>query len=164
MSTNIRQEKLKVYEQSYVTLKKTLDSIPREAWKYKPTPDKWSIHEYCIHLTDTEAIYYIRFLRLLAENNNPTITFAQEDWAKATDYFHQDVENALKVFESLHRSSSALLKSIPEHLWSNKSEHPRLGILDLEGLLDQNIRHLTGHIATMTKRFEEWKQTKNNKR
>ena len=159
MSTTIREEKLKTYEQGFTILKKTLDSIPKDAWKYKPASDKWCIHEYIVHLTDTEAIYYVRFRRLLAENNLPTITFAQEDWAKKTDYFHQDVDIALKVFEYLRKSTVTVLSATPANLWSNKSEHPRFGLLDLEGLLDHNTEHVTNHIKTIVKRYEEWKQT-----
>ena len=52
MNAAERNEKIELYGKGFSMLVEVLKDIPREMWKFKPTPTEWSIHDVIIHLAD----------------------------------------------------------------------------------------------------------------
>jgi hypothetical protein len=67
MTTTERNDLINSYGRAYELLTEAIQKYPRDMWQWKPTPDKWSIHEIIIHITDSEANSYIRCRRFIAE-------------------------------------------------------------------------------------------------
>ena len=55
-----RHAKIAAYGEAYDLLAGALTKFPKEMWQYKPGPDRWSIHEILVHITDSEASIPIR--------------------------------------------------------------------------------------------------------
>lgn len=58
-----------------------LARFPRAMWHYRPAPDRWTIHEIVVHITDSEANSYIRCRRLLAEPGSAVLGYDEARWA-----------------------------------------------------------------------------------
>ena len=59
MTFEERQRKIESYRSAYQTLVEGLKRFPQEMWQFRPTPDRWTIHETIIHIADSEANSYI---------------------------------------------------------------------------------------------------------
>ena len=78
MTPEERKLKLKRYKNGYTQLRETLADIPRKAWKFKPAPTEWSIHEVILHLADSETNAAQR-ARLIAVEPGRTVMAYDQD-------------------------------------------------------------------------------------
>ena len=67
MTFEERQRKIESYGSAHRVLVEGLKRFPHEMWQFRPAPDRWTIHEIIIHITDSEANSYIRCRCLIAE-------------------------------------------------------------------------------------------------
>lgn len=159
MTTKERQEKIESYGGAYAALVAALAEFPREMWKFKPAPDRWSIHEILVHLADSEANGYIRARRFIAEPGKTLMAYDQEQWARSLRYHQQSPEEALELFRLLRSTTYRLIKALPESVWSNTVEHPEHGTMGFDRWLEIYAQHVPGHIQQMKKNYEAWKRT-----
>ena len=87
-----RQWKIESYGQAYAELEAALRRFPKDMWAYKPSPDRWSIHEIVVHLADSEANSYVRCRRLIAEPGLAVMAYDESRWATALRYHEQSTE------------------------------------------------------------------------
>lgn len=156
MTTEKRNQKIATYGSAYDQLAAALKQFPREMWAYKPGPDRWSIHEITLHLTDSEANSYIRCRRFIAESGKAVMAYDENQWAIALRYHDQSVEDALELFRLLRRMSWNLIKLLPESVWSNTIDHPENGIMRMDDWLTIYTNHVPEHIQQMQATYEAW--------
>ena len=72
-------------------------------WKYKPAPDKWSIHEVVIHLADSEVQSHVRLRMILAEPGTTIPNHDEHQWSVALNYLLSDVDEALTTIRHIRR-------------------------------------------------------------
>ncbi len=160
MSPQERKSKIRSYGKAYGELKKALRKFPKKMWKFKPAPDRWSIHEIIIHLADSEANSYVRCRRLIAEPGKQVMGYDQDVWTQALSYHKQSTDDALELFKCLRRGSYDLIKSLPDSVWSNTVEHSESGTMTFERWLEIYEKHTRGHIEQMQKNYEAWKASR----
>jgi hypothetical protein len=80
MTPQERKSKIRSYGKAYTELKQALRKFPKRMWKYKPAPERWSIHEIIVHLADSEANSYIRCRRFIAEPGKQVFGYDQDVW------------------------------------------------------------------------------------
>ncbi|MFY9527367.1 MAG: DinB family protein [Candidatus Acidiferrales bacterium] len=156
MTREERRQKLESFGRAPAVLTAALRQYPRKMWLYKPAPDRWSIHEIILHLADSEANSYIRCRRMIAEPGSPVLSYDPAVWAGTLGYFHQSTKEAIEIIRRLRRMTYALLKAVPETVWSHTVDHPRDGKLSLEKWLEIQERHIPHHIAQMKLNYEAW--------
>lgn len=157
---NTIQQKIDNYGRAYEKLVNTLEGIPREVWKYKPSQKEWSIHEVIIHLADIEANAVVRCLKGIAEPGGTIMPLDQDLWAERLYYHQQDADAALEVFRWLRIKHFQLLLMLPESTWQNAFNHPEGGLITLEQWLDNYSKHGDVHIAQIKRVYEQWKSRK----
>jgi len=161
LSSEERQEKIESFGAAYGRIEKTLGTLPKEMWSYKPSSSEWSVHEMVIHLTDAEANGYVRLRRFIAEPGSKVMSYDQDIWAKRLDYKNQDVEESLQLFKYLRSTTYSILKELPDAVWTNTVEHSENGIMTLEDWLEIYDNHPTAHIAQMKHNLKLWKKQAN---
>ncbi len=55
-----RTQLLEDYRNGPRLVREALIQLPEQMWKYKPAPNKWSVHEIVIHLADAEVQSHVR--------------------------------------------------------------------------------------------------------
>jgi hypothetical protein len=153
-----RKKKIESYGKAHALLVKTLKKFPRKMWKYKPAPDRWSIHEIIVHITDSEANSYVRCRRFISEPGQAVMAYDQDTWTRALRYHEQSTADALALFRLLRLSSYNLIRSLPASVWSNTVAHPELGAINFDRWLDIYERHIPGHIEQMKKNLVAWRE------
>jgi hypothetical protein len=156
LSTEERNRKIESYGTAYERVVKTLHALPEEMWSYKPAPSEWSVHEIIVHLADAEANGYVRFRRFVAEPGSKVMAYDQNRWAKHLDYKKQDMADSLQLFKYLRSTTYALLKELPEELWTNTVQHSESGTITLEDWLENYDNHIAVHIAQMENNLKLW--------
>jgi hypothetical protein len=151
-----RHSKIALYQQAHELLTGALNQFPKEMWQYKPGPDRWSIHEIIVHITDSEANSYIRCRRFIAETGKPVMAYDENRWADLLNYHGQNPEDALELFRLLRRMSHRLIKDLPEAVWSNTVDHPENGIMTMDDWLSVYTHHVPEHIQQMQATHAAW--------
>ena len=67
MNSGMRRQQLESFGRAPALLSVALRQFPKKMWLYKPSADRWSIHEIILHLADSEASGYVRCRRFIAE-------------------------------------------------------------------------------------------------
>ncbi len=124
MNSGMRRQQLESFGRAPALLSVALRQFPKKMWLYKPSADRWSIHEIILHLADSEASAYVRCRRFIAEPGSPVLKFDGARWAGTLGYFHQSTREALEIIRRLRRMTYQLLVSLPEPVWEHTVEHP----------------------------------------
>ena len=151
-----RQRKIESYGQAHQVLSAALARFPREMWQYQPAPDRWTIHEIVIHITDSEANSFIRGRRFIAEPGTQIAAYDEMRWATALRYHEQSTDAALELFKWLRGNTYELIRSLPDEMWGNTLEHSEVGLMTMDDWLDTYERHIPDHIAQMQAVYEAW--------
>ncbi len=151
-----RLQKIESYGNAHAELVGALKRFPREMWTFRPSPDRWSIHEIVIHIADSEANSYTRCRRCIAEPGESVMAYDENRWAKALRYHEQSTEEAVELFRWLRLSSYRLIQTLPESTWSNTIDHPENGTMSLDDWLDTYERHVREHVEQMQASYDAW--------
>lgn len=157
--TNQEQNTLiESYGNAYEVLIEALKEFPKEMWQWKPAPEKWSIHEIIIHITDSEANSYVRCRRFIAEAGSGVYGYDENKWARALDYHSQSVEEALLLFKLLRKASYDVIKNVSDEVWTIATvNHSENGVMSFEQWLKVYEEHIPVHIRQMQRNFASWK-------
>lgn len=153
-----RNEKIEQYGRGFDLLLETLNAIPREAWKFKPAPDAWSIHEVIVHLADSEGNSALRARLLAAEPGRTLMAYDQDRWAVALNYHDQDVDDALQVTKYARLTTYKWLKTLPDEVFTHTVNHPEYKEpYSFEKWLDIYASHIPAHIEQIKANYQAWK-------
>jgi hypothetical protein len=108
MTQEERNTLIESYGNAYALLIEALKEFPKEMWQWKPSPDKWSIHEVLIHIADSEANSFVRCRRFIAEPGSGVYGYDENKWAKHLDYHSQSIEESLELFRLLRNRAFPL--------------------------------------------------------
>jgi hypothetical protein len=158
MTPEERKMKIKLYGNGFDLLTKTLESIPKKMWKFKPAPTEWSVHEIIVHLADSETNAALRARLLVAEPGRPVMAYDQDTWALKLNYHDLDVNDALKMVKFARKTTHQLLKSLPDEVFANTIIHPEYDKpYTFTMWLTVYSEHIPGHIEQIKKNYELWK-------
>jgi len=158
MTKQERIQLIESYGKAYDTLVEALKEFPKEMWQWKPSPEKWSIHEIIVHIADSEANSYIRCRRFIAEPGSAVLGYDQDKWAIALNYHAQSTDDALQLFKYLRKASYDLIKNVPDKIWETATvNHSENGITSFEKWLAIYEEHIPVHIRQMKRNLEAWK-------
>lgn len=157
MLASERHQRIEDYGRAYSRLETALREFPREMWTFRPDEQDWTIHEIVVHIADSEANSYIRCRRFIAEPGSDVLGYDEAGWAHKLDYHSQSAADALELFRLLRHSSYALIRNLPETVWSNTVVHSESGRMTFDDWLDTYTRHVPQHIAQMRAIYHTWR-------
>ena len=163
MSESDRAQRIESYGNAYQRLINALEEFPKEMWQFKPSVDRWSIHEIVVHIADSEANSYVRCRRLVAEPGKTVLAYDENQWAISLNYHEQSTDDALELFKWLRLKSHKLITMVPEATWSNTIYHPENGTMTLDDWLDVYERHIPEHIEQMRLNYQAWARQQSGK-
>ncbi len=163
MNPDERQQKLTLYANAYDQLSSALENYPEDMWDFKPGPERWSIREILVHITDSEANSYIRCRRAIAEPGSAVMAYDEDQWARGLGYADQDPQAALALFKHLRGMTYNLVKGLPDAAWANTIDHPENGIMTLDDWLGVYANHVPEHIYQIQATHDAWLAAKRGK-
>lgn len=151
-----RKSKVKLYGDGPRLLAEAVKKFPREMWQFKPSPNRWSIHEILVHLADSESNAYLRARLFVAQPGNPVMAYDQDVWAQKLNYHAHSTEDAIALITLVRKMTYALIRDLPEAAWSAKCTHPEHANYTFDRWLEIYAGHIPGHIAQMQKNYDAW--------
>ena len=157
MTREERQQLIHSYGQAYVVLTDALKEFPRDMWQWKPAPEKWSVHEIIIHITDSECNSFIRARRFMAEPGSGVYGYDENKWANNLHYHQQSTEDALELFKWLRKTTYDLIRMMDESTWQTATVvHSENGVMKFEDWLRIYEEHIPVHIRQMKRNLDAW--------
>jgi hypothetical protein len=156
MTPEERAQKIETYGAAYQTLMAALERFPREMWQFRPSPERWTIHEILVHIADSEANSYVRCRRFIAEPGSPVLGYNESGWAKELRYHEQSIDDSLELFKWLRHKSYTLVRNLPPEVWSHTVQHSESGEIGMDDWLDTYDRHIPDHIRQMQGNYDDW--------
>ena len=153
-----RKQKIELYGKGPQQLADALERFPRKMWDFKPSPDRWSIHEVLIHIADSDANAFVTCRKLIAQPGKPVNDYNQDIWSDALGYNGQSIEDALELFKLMRKTTYILLRNIPDDVWAEATGYAEDGIVTLDDWLDIYANHIPDHIKQMEKNYAAWQK------
>jgi hypothetical protein len=161
MDIKERNEKIELYGRSFDLLTAALAEVPKEAWKFKPAPTEWSVHEIIIHLADSESNAALRARKLIVEPGGVLMGYDQDKWANELNYHGQSYEDALETVRLVRKTTYELLKKQPDEVFTHVAKHPEYKEpYTFEMWIDLYSGHIPAHIEQIGNNVKLWEQQK----
>ena len=158
MDKNERNEKIALYGKGFELLQAALKEIPLAAWKFKPEPQEWSIHEVLIHLADSETNGALRARKLAVEPGGVLMGYDQDKWAIELNYHDQNTDDALMVTQYTRLRTYDWLKTLPDKVFTHTVRHPEYEEpYTFEQWINIYSAHIPGHIEQIQNNYSLWK-------
>jgi hypothetical protein len=159
MNQDERNEKIEAYGGGFDLFTAALAEVPREAWKFKPAPSDWSVHEVLVHMADNECMGVLRVRKLIAEPGSTLMPYEEAKWVEVLDYQSQSMDDALQIFKLSRQTTYRLLKTLPDRVFMHSVVHPQYDEpFTFEKWLFLYARHVPDHIEQMKKTYQAWKE------
>ena len=155
-----RENLIRRYEAGPARLKAALAKVPTEARKWRPGKGKWSVHEVVCHCGDSEANGALRIRYLVAEKDPLIVGYDQARWAEVFEYHDAPIEPALATVEAVRANTAALLKRLPEKVWSVRGRHTESGSYTADDWLGIYAEHLEKHSGQIERNLAAWQAAK----
>jgi hypothetical protein len=156
-SADEREALIKRYEEGSSKLRDAFAKVPREAWKWRPDPGKWSVYEIVCHAADSEMVAATR-IRFLVASEKPVLQgYDQDRWAQVLDYHESRVELALAAVDVMRAHTVGLLRRLPESAWASEGTHSESGRYTAEDWLASYAEHLEKHSRQIERTLESWR-------
>lgn len=157
LTASERDGLIRRYEEGPTLLRDAFGQVPREAWKWRPAEDRWSVHEIVCHCADSEMNAAARIRYLLTEKEPVILGYDQARWAKVLDYHAARIELALATVDVVRASTVNLLRQLPESAWSIAGTHTEHGRYTTEDWLTTYAEHLEKHSRQIGRNLEAWR-------
>ncbi len=145
------------YASGPALFKATIAKVPKEAFRWRPAPGKWSAHEVIVHCADSETNAHARIRYLLAEERPPVIQgYDQARWAQVLDYHSLPWEPALATVEAVRANTTALLKRMTDAQWARMGTHTESGSYGALDWLKTYAEHLEIHARQLERNIAAW--------
>ena len=159
MNAEERNEKIDLYGRGFDLLTATLAEVPEEAWKFKPEPKEWSVHEVIIHLADSESNAALRARKLAVEPGGTLMGYDQDVWADNLNYHDQNIEHALQLVKYARLTTYNWLKTLPDDVFTHTVIHPEYDEpYTFEMWVDTYSAHIPGHIEQIKNNVKLWRE------
>nr|WP_285841985.1 DinB family protein [Sutcliffiella horikoshii] len=141
-------------------LRKSIEGLTEEELRFKPAPDKWSIHQILIHIADSELVSTQRIKKVLAEEEPILFSVDQDAWADGLGYDQLDREEYLQLFKLLRSSMQPILKSISPEQVERVGVYPDAGKFSIKQLLEYRVKHVQGHLSQIEQVRKAYKKNR----
>ena len=160
LSAEEREKLILEYERGAAVLRTAWESIPEDAEKWRPAPDKWSAHEVVIHCADSESYAATRIRLLIGEKEPLIVGYDQEAWAKTFNYHSQSTDRALRTIDAVRTGTLPILRSLSEADWAKEGRHTESGPYNACDWLKSYGPHLTNHAKQIERNLAAFRAAK----
>ncbi len=159
MTKQERADLIKRYGGGVALLKEALAEVPPKAMRWKPAPDKWSVHEVVVHCADSETNAAMRIRYLVGEDNPVIHGYDQDRWVQACDYASQSVDLALAQVAAVRAWTHKFIATLPDAAWARAGTHTEMPGESYTALkwLEIYAEHLEIHARQIRRNVAAWK-------
>jgi uncharacterized damage-inducible protein DinB len=103
-----------------------VSGLPEKTLRYKPSPEKWCIHEILGHLADMDVLYAYRLRQMLADKKPVIAPIDQDDWARNLGYLETPLAELVALYGMNRHANVQLLRKMKAGDLEKSALHPEL--------------------------------------
>ncbi|HET7584426.1 MAG TPA: DinB family protein [Gemmatimonadaceae bacterium] len=155
MST--RAELIATYASAPDRLRAAVRELSEEQIAAPRDEGKWSVHQLCVHLADSDLHGLLRIRRILAQPGSELQTFDQDAWVESLAGVTSTAA-AVDAFALCRRMGTELFLAAWPESWRFIGRHPERGPMGLDAQLELLAWHGDHHIDQIVefRRRMEW--------
>jgi hypothetical protein len=88
--------------------------VPEDRAGHRYAPDKWTLAESLLHVSDTERVFAYRLLRVARGDRTPLPGFDQDAWVPATRAANRSLSDIMAEFYAVRAATLALVRSLDD--------------------------------------------------
>ena len=111
----------------------------------------WTVRQVIHHVADSHVNSFIRFRLAVTEDHPRICTYDQDAWAALPDA-QAPIEPSLLLLEGLHERWVTFLNLLPADAFARTVEHPEIGDVSVDTLLELygwHCAHHEGHVTAL---------------
>ena len=145
MDEATRTRLLDQYEDGYAAVAGAIEGMTGREFDNRESPDEWSSRELIHHYAESEMVAAIRLRRLIAEDNPVIVPYDQDEYARLL-FYDRPVEASLQAFRYALLTNVAIMRRLPDEMWTKGGFHPESGPFDLNRFLAMYSPHGVWHV------------------
>ncbi len=141
---------LAILSETPKALQALLKDVPEQLLRQRPVPEKWSVLEQVVHLSDVEIVvgFRVRFV-LGAEDGAPIVAFDQDRWQQAFRYNEREPAPTLDAFRAARENNLRLYRSLSQVQWEKYGMHSERGKETVKAIVNLQAGHDRNHLKQM---------------
>jgi hypothetical protein len=124
-------------------------AVPADKLHKAPANDEWSPANIIHHLADTEAHFYIRYLKILTEDVPTTEFFDENVYPTRLKYEKRDVDSSLRLLQALRENFYVLMSNFTPDEWERKGRNSEVGEYPIIALIKKSRSHIKDHLQQL---------------
>lgn len=129
-----------------------LTAIPQEKGQYRYSPEKWSINELIVHLTDTERILAYRALRFARNDSQQVLSFDENEYASQSFADKRTLQSCVEEFLTIRKSTIQLFENFSDEVLLRKG-NTAAGSIEVNTLGFILAGHPMHHLNVLNERY-----------
>ncbi len=109
---------LETLRSEFSTTLALLKSVSEETSLHRYAPEKWSIRETVLHVSDTERVFAYRALRFARGDKTELAGFEQDGYVEHSAADARSWQSILDEFTAVRQSSIELFRNLPPDAWA----------------------------------------------
>lgn len=146
---------LQVLAQQLESTVARLGAVPEQRGAYRYAPEKWSVKEVVLHLTDAERIFAYRALRIARGDTTPLAGFDENAYAPESGADTQPLAALVGGWADVRRATLSLFRQLPPGVWARRGVASGAGVSvrALGWIIAGHERH---HLEVLGTRYGLW--------
>jgi hypothetical protein len=132
-----------------------VSGLPEKVLRYKPSPDKWCIHEILGHLADIEIVFAYRLRQMLADKKPVIAPMDQDDWVRGLGALETPPPELIALYGLNRHANLRLLQRLKPGDLNKSAYHPET---KQEVTVAQLVERIATHGASPLEQIEKLKQ------
>jgi uncharacterized damage-inducible protein DinB len=149
------KKNLEAVEKSPKQVAAAVSGLTEKVLRYKPAPDKWSIHEILGHLADVEIVYAYRLRQMLADKKPVIAPMDQDDWARNLGHLETPPPELVALYGLNRHANLRLLQRLQSADLEKSAYHPET---KQDFSVAQLIERMATHGASHLEQIERLKK------
>lgn len=151
-----QQDPLVVLAATPEKLRSTLLSVSDDLLRRRPEPNRWSILEQVVHLSDVEIVVGYRVRAILGADDGVAIqAFDQDVWQQSLNYNARPLAPTLAAFEAARNNNVALYRTLSETQWKKYGLHSERGRESVRDMVVLAGGHDLNHLSQIGRMVEQ---------
>jgi hypothetical protein len=147
MTESELKKHIETMEKSPKQVAAAVSGLPEKVLRYKPSPDKWSIHEILGHLADVEIVYGYRLRQMLADMKPVIAPMDQNDWVRNLGHTETPPPELVALYGLNRHANLRLLQRLTLGDLAKSAFHPETKKdLTVEELVERMGAHGASHL------------------
>jgi len=137
-------------------------SMKEEELNFRPTPERWTIHEHVIHCLDVDIANFTRYRVGIVEPGTEIIGM-DDRWTEMLNYSSLSLDDSIQTIKLIRKLTHSHFSTIVEEDWAHYSFlYKKYGDLNFEVFVPVFYRHPLAHRDMIDKLIQEYNQPNGN--